>query len=97
MAALKQAIAVEETQSGLALKPAFFDMETGRIYLSRYADGREAPIHIVDGLPQQIMDRVNINIVSGFVLNNRFLTREQAMRLLNLSQNVTSAGETRRK
>ena len=82
MSALKTVVPFRQPKSEPALKPAFFDMETGRIYLSRYADGQEAPIHIYDGLPPQIMDRISINIVSGFVQDNKFLTRDQALSVL---------------
>ena len=54
-------------------------METGRTYLSRYSDGRPAPIHIHDGLPEAIQWRTEINIIPGFVRDGRFYTREQAI------------------
>jgi len=61
------------------LQPAFYDMETDTIYPSTYADGRAAPIHIYDGLPNEVQVRMQLNIVSGFTMNGDFLTRNQAM------------------
>lgn len=74
--------ATSESVPNSQLQPAFYDMETGRTYLSVYADGRTAPIHILDGLPTDVQWRADINIISGFVLENRFLTREQAMKII---------------
>ncbi len=71
---------LQATAVSLRLQPAFFDMETGRIYLSRYTDGRPAPVHILDGLPAEVAQRTDINLVSGFVLEGRFLTRDQALK-----------------
>ena len=65
---------------GRQLVPAFYDMESGLVYLSRYADGRLAPIHIHDGLPPEVAKRSELNVIAGFTLNKRFLTREQAVR-----------------
>ena len=35
--------------------PAFYDTATGRAYRSRFADGRPAPIHLLDGLPESLV------------------------------------------
>jgi hypothetical protein len=67
--------------------PAFLDMETGSVYLARFADGRPAPMHLLDGLPRElIVSRdaagrclaVKRSLVAGFVQADRFYTREQA-------------------
>jgi hypothetical protein len=67
--------------------PAFLDQDTQSVYLSRFADGRPAPFHLLDGLPDEVvLDRgptgrvksVKASVVSGFVLDGRFYTREQA-------------------
>jgi hypothetical protein len=34
-------------------RPAFFDTQTNLVCLSRHADGRPAPVHLLDGLPRQ--------------------------------------------
>jgi hypothetical protein len=67
--------------------PAFFDSETGRSVLSKFADGRVAPVHLLDGLPAEWIvarDRsgrvrsVKSSVIAGFVLDGWFYTREQA-------------------
>lgn len=67
--------------------PAFRDSATGAVYLSRFADGRPAPFHLLDGLPDPLVVRrgesggvleVREGIVSGFVLDERFYTRDEA-------------------
>jgi len=68
-------------------RPAFFDSDKGSVHLSRFADGRPAPMHVLDGLPGDVVVRrmhggrvvaVKPSLVSGFVRENRFFTREQA-------------------
>lgn len=76
----------EENRS-LGFRPAFFDSETGEIYSSRFADGRPAPFHLLDGLPDEVVimrhptgrvAAVKNSVTSGFVRNGRFYTRDQA-------------------
>lgn len=67
-------------------RPAFLDSDTGVIYPSRFADGRPAPCHLLDGLPahlvlERIRGRVKAvkkSVISGFVRAGRFYTREEA-------------------
>ncbi|MGH8612235.1 MAG: hypothetical protein ACREYF_09395, partial [Gammaproteobacteria bacterium] len=68
---------------------AFRDAETGIIYDSCYADGRPAPVHLLDGLPEALVlaravgGRVTVvkrTVVAGFVRNGRFYTRQEAVR-----------------
>jgi len=54
--------------------PAFQDTNTGKVYRSCFANGLPAPIHILAGLPSSILN----TIVSGFLLDKIFYTREQA-------------------
>jgi hypothetical protein len=70
-------------------RPAFLDRATRTVYPSRYADGRAAPFHLLDGLPPSLVvsragdgraAAVKQSVVSGFVRNGRFYTREQAAR-----------------
>ncbi len=67
--------------------PAFLDFETGAVYISSYRNGHPAPIHLYDGLPQHLImgfnsvnkpNKVKPSVVSGFVHEQRFYTREQA-------------------
>lgn len=75
----------------LGFVPAFMDAETGAVYRSRFADGRPAPIHLLDGLPEGVVItrtregrvvRVKQSIASGFARDGRFFTREEASRLV---------------
>src|SRR5215510_14499764 len=70
--------------------PAFRDTQTGVVCLSRFADGRPAPFHVLDGLPNELVisrDRhrgraiAKPSVVSGFVHDGRFYTREEAATL----------------
>lgn len=76
-----------EENRPLGFRPAFKDVASGAIYDSRFADGRPAPFHLLDGLPEEVIvhrepggrvGRVKDSIVSGFVLNGRFYTRDEA-------------------
>lgn len=67
--------------------PAFQDSATGHVYLSRYTDGQPAPFHLLDGLPNELVTArdaegriiaVKQTIIAGFVLAERFYTREEA-------------------
>lgn len=71
--------------------PAFMDTETGEVYLARFADGRIAPMHLLDGLPQGLVierdasgrsTAVKHSVVAGFVCDGKFYTREQAAQSL---------------
>jgi hypothetical protein len=71
-------------------RPAFRDPETGRVELSRFEDGRAAPVHMICGLPEDwVIDKdpeghaiaVKEQIESGFVRGGAFYTREQAAEL----------------
>ncbi len=73
----------------LGFKPAFFDFLTQTIYLSCFADGRPAPFHLLDGLPEEvIVDRsstgravaAKASLISGFERNGFFYTRDAAAR-----------------
>ena len=72
---------------GLGFLPGFMDQETGRTYLSCNADGSLAPIHRLDGLPDEVIIArtpagrviaVKSSLVAGFLRGPLFYTREQA-------------------
>jgi hypothetical protein len=82
---------VSENNRSLGFLPAFIDRETGLVYLSRFPDGRLAPCHLLDGLPAELVQarneerrvtRVKSSVVSGFVHDGRFYTRDEAMAVL---------------
>jgi hypothetical protein len=73
----------------LGFAPAFLDFATQTIYPSRFADGRLAPFHLLDGLPDEVIaDRApsgrvisaKATLISGFVRNGFFYTRSAAAR-----------------
>jgi hypothetical protein len=39
----------------LGFAPAFMDSSTGRVYQCTFADGRPAPFHVLDGLPDALV------------------------------------------
>jgi len=68
-------------------RPAFLDTETGVVYVSCYPNGQPAPLHLLDGLPEELVlarnpagrvTRAKGCVSSGFVRDGRFYTREQA-------------------
>lgn len=80
---------VSQGNRSFGFRPAFFDGETAEVYLSRFADGQPAPFHLFDGLPDAVVlsrnqtgrvATVKQTLVSGFVLDGCFYTREQAAR-----------------
>jgi hypothetical protein len=67
--------------------PAFMDTQTRAVYLSRFTDGRLAPFHILDGLPDElVLSRnpggrgaiVKAFVVSGFIREGVFYSRDEA-------------------
>ena len=64
--------------------PAFLDTITGRTYESKFSDGRPAPMHLLDGLPEHLLVgnrdelRVKKGVISGFLRCGEFLTRAEA-------------------
>ncbi|MBL8541204.1 MAG: hypothetical protein JNK68_12645 [Betaproteobacteria bacterium] len=76
-----------EENADLGFRPAFRDDATGEIYASCFRDGRPAPIHLYDGLPDDVVlarsalghvSAVKPTLVSGFLRCGRFYTREEA-------------------
>jgi len=67
--------------------PGFLDRDTGAVYPSCWADGRPAPFHDLEGLPDHlVLNRsptgrvaaVKASVIAGFVRCGCFYTREQA-------------------
>lgn len=78
-----------EVNRDLGFRPAFFDCATCAIYVSRFRDGRIAPLHVLDGLPDDVVlvradcGRVVVvksSVISGFERNGYFYTRAAAAR-----------------
>ena len=67
--------------------PAFLDTRTGNIYRSRFPDGRPASVHVLAGLPEELVENNNRSnghrvikrtVISGFILEATFYSREEA-------------------
>lgn len=80
---------VSKGNTGLGFLPAFIDQTTGIVYLSRFANGNPAPLHLLDGLPQELVagrsaggcvTSVKPGVIAGFSRAGLFYTREQAAR-----------------
>ena len=76
---------------GLGFEPAFYDFSRGTTYRSRFADGKAAPFHVLDGLPDEAIAcrdpsgravAAKATLISGFVRNGLFYTRTAAARAL---------------
>lgn len=78
---------VSEHNAQARFVPAFQDTYTGQVEISRFRDGRPAPFHLIDGLPEDwIAERdvtgrvvqIKGSIISGFVRFGVFFTRQEA-------------------
>ncbi|MEA2093625.1 MAG: hypothetical protein U9P11_03565 [Pseudomonadota bacterium] len=67
--------------------PAFMDTVTGSVHLSRFANGMPAPIHVLAGLPEKLIEThgksgaplsIKSSVISGFVHEETFYSREEA-------------------
>ena len=75
----------------LGFRPAFMDLHSRVVYASRFADGRPAPFHVIDGLPDELVLArcasgrilaVKASVVSGFVRDGQFFSREEAANMV---------------
>ena len=82
---------ISQNNSEIGFVPGYCDTQTGETIISRFADGRPCPVHILDGLPlswvamRDARGRVvsaREGIIAGFLLNGCFYTRAQAAEML---------------
>lgn len=68
-------------------KPAFMNQKTGQVELARFGDGSPAPVHLIDGLPDEwaasrsedgTVVCLHAEIEAGFVRDGVFYSREEA-------------------
>jgi len=68
--------------------PAFRNEETGEVALAKFADGRQAPMHVIIGLPDSWAVARNGRgqiaaiascVIAGFVRDGQFYTRAEAL------------------
>lgn len=87
----------------LRFRPAFLDTDTGKVHFSRFADGRPAAVHVLDGLPKEVVVARNVggrvcavkgSLVSGFVRDGAFYTRDEALRLSSAESDALLAART---
>lgn len=78
---------VSENNHDCRFRAAFRDLESGCAVLARFKDGSPAPMHLLDGLPDEwVLERdtsgrvmtVKSTVIAGFLRQGRFYTREQA-------------------
>lgn len=78
---------VSRNNRAAGFRPGFLDTASGEVYLARFADGRLAPMHVLDGLPEGLVvsrdetgcvRAVKATVTAGFVRNDRFYTRAEA-------------------
>jgi hypothetical protein len=90
--------AVSAENRGQGFRPAFLDQTTGVAYLSCFANGCAAPLHILDGLPEELVVKrdphgrvttVKAGIIAGFLHDGVFYTREQAALALPFTHKST--------
>lgn len=71
--------------------PAFLDHASGRVYRACFANGSPAPMHLLDGLPDELVEArnaqgrvvaVSASVEAGFLHEDCFYSRQQAAQLL---------------
>lgn len=71
--------------------PAFRDEDTGAVFRACDQGGRPTPVHVLDGLPDEVVisrdssgrvTTVKASLISGFLLHGHFYDREQAAALI---------------
>lgn len=72
----------------LGFAPAFLDRDTGRVFRSCMADGCPAPVHLLDGLPDDVVltrditghvKAVKSSVIAGFIRDGFFYTRDEVV------------------
>ena len=83
---------VSQENQSIGFVPAFQDFRTGAVHRSRFSNGRPAPIHVLDGLPPELVLKKSDNgrvvalidsVIAGFLRNSQFYTRREAANFTN--------------
>ena len=91
-AAFRGSGGVSEENRSRDFRPVFLDRETGNVYLSRFADGRPAPMHLLDGLPDEVVvarqssgsvHSIKPTVIAGFLWCQKFFTRDQVAQMMS--------------
>ncbi len=88
-----------DKQNVSVFTPAYYDTQTDTVYISRYSDGSVAPVHVLDLIPDELLNdnehkgELSKKVIVGFVFNDRFYTRAQALEAWNrLAEEDAAAG-----
>lgn len=82
---------VSHNNRQMGFQSAFLDQATGSIYVSRDTNGKPASVHILNGLPDELVLQRDLNgrpiaiketVIAGFIHAENFYTREQAAQVL---------------
>jgi hypothetical protein len=93
---------VSSHSCGAGFRPAFMDSGTRAVYLSRFADGRMAPFHTLEGLPRELVlgrsasgrvAAIKPSVISGFVRAGVFYTRDEAAAFVAADRRFGEAGD----
>ena len=83
---------ISQENCSVGFVPAFQDSRTGGIYRSRFLDGRQAPVHVMDGLPSKLALKISDSgrvvalidyVIAGFLRDGHFYTRREAANFIN--------------
>lgn len=78
---------ISANNRSLGFQPGYYNAESGEMAISCFADGRLAPIHVLEGVPADWVTARNAgggvlsvkdSVVSGFIHGGCFYTRAQA-------------------
>lgn len=82
---------VSQNNRAAGFAPAYQNLATGEAVISRFADGRPSPVHVLDGLPdawvtardeQGHVRQTLATVIAGFMRGGVFYTRDDAARLV---------------
>lgn len=83
---------VSRNNRALGFLPAFLDHASGRVYRACFSNGCPAPMHLLDGLPDELVRvrnaqgrvvAVSASVEAGFLRDGCFYSRQQAAQLLS--------------
>ena len=83
---------ISQENRSVGFVPAFQNSRTGTVYRSRFSDGRNAPIHVMDGLPSKLILKISASgrvvalidsVIAGFLRDDLFYTRREAANFTN--------------
>lgn len=82
---------VSHNSSKAGFQSAFLDQATGNVYLSRDINGNPASVHLLSGLPDELVTQRDLcgrpkaiknTVIAGFVHAENFYTRDQVAQVL---------------